>query len=489
MRLHEDLNGYVVVTTPRGAAQGQWAFADKGGHRHFIKMFLSPKYPRPNSPGSDEIKEKKRAACAAFENRHQAIRRAVPSYAEGGGNLVVTTDFFRVDSTYYKVTDMVHAVDLPPLYELEPRQALTILRTLFFSLRLLHGARIVHSDLKPENVLFQETTPGVYVAKVIDFDEAYISGKPPERSEVVGDQRFYSPELLCYITGDALVTARSLTTFSDIFSLGLLLHNAIVGEMPGFDRDTYQFACEAVVAGQPLEVFGLSGPLERLIISMIQLDPKARPGIQAVIDLFSELNPSSFRTMMTHTASHRVARPTAGSSPPAASSAAGVPSTGGGLKSTVRRAPIVLEAAPPTVAPCPIGGTPTGWMPHLVEGTAVEPVGHRPPLRDQKVYAAIPDEAWEGATASAPIPVPTVAVDYEIGDEPTVSTAPLDPDNPLSLLGDGEVPLSVDDGRVEPCGPMESTSAAGTEARASSTATLTENRSRTGKLKSTVRPK
>jgi eukaryotic-like serine/threonine-protein kinase len=494
MRLHEDLNGYVVVTTPRGAAQGQWAFADRDGHRYFIKMFLSPKYPRPSSAGSDEMKEKKRAACAAFENRHQAIRRAVPSYAEGGGNLVVTTDFFRVDSTYYKVTDMVHAVDLPPLYELEPRQTLTILRTLFFSLRLLHGARIVHSDLKPENVLFQETTPGVYVAKVIDFDEAYISGKPPERGEVVGDQRFYSPELLCYITGDVSVTARSLTTSSDIFSLGLFLHHAIVGSMPGFDRDEYQFACEAVVAGQPLEVFGLSGPLEQLVISMLQLDPKSRPGIQAVIDLFSEFDPGSFQTMMTHAARHRVGPSTAGASPPVARPTGEASSTGGGLKSTVRKTPIALGAgsvAPTTAAPHLICSTPAGWTPDAEEGTAVEPTNHRSPPPIQKGYAATPDEPWDDTPAPTPIPVPSIEVDREGTDERTASMNKLpDPDSPLLLLGDGEGSPSVEDGRAEAgTGPAEPTGSGGTEAVTTSTAILTESGPRASKLKSTVRPK
>jgi len=297
MRQNEDLNGYWVVTEPRGAAQGQWAIAEKNGKRYFIKMFLSPKYPRPGSPGSEEIKERKRTACNAFEERHQTIRRAIPSDAEGGGNLVVTVDFFRVDSTYYKVTELVQSIDLPPLFELEPRQALTILRTLLFSIRLLHDARIVHSDLKPENVMYQETTPGVFVAKVIDFDEAYISGAPPERAEVVGDQRYYSPELLRYITGDDSVGSRDLTTASDIFSLGLLLHLAVTGDMPRFNKDLHQFACESVAAGSPLELAGVTGKLETLVARMLDGDYRKRPDIHQAVEVFSGLTAESLREL------------------------------------------------------------------------------------------------------------------------------------------------------------------------------------------------
>jgi serine/threonine protein kinase len=326
MKLHELLNGYVVVTEPRSAAQGQWAIASKNDRYYFIKMFLSPKYPRPDAPGSEATKERKRAACANFEHRHQSIRRAIPADAEGSGNLVVTVDFFRVDATYYKVTDLVQAVDLPPLHAIEPRVALTILRTLFFSLRLLHGASIVHSDIKPENVLYQQTTPGVFVAKVIDFDEAYISGSPPDPTDIVGDQRFYSPELLRYITSDGGSDPASLTVASDIFSLGLLIHNAIIGELPTFDREAYQFACESVVAGHPLEVRGLTGPVEALVEAMIQEDYRTRPDIGQVIDVFGTLTPEELGEIMKGSRSARLA-----------SIASGPKASGIGLRGTLGR--------------------------------------------------------------------------------------------------------------------------------------------------------
>jgi serine/threonine protein kinase len=114
---------------------------------------------------------------------------------------------------------------------------------------------------------------------------------PPEPSDIVGDQRFYSPELLRYITSDGSFDKRSLTTSSDIFSLGLLIHSAIVGELPRFDADRYQFACESVAAGQPLEVTGLSGKVEELVVAMVQDDHRARPNIARVIEVFAELTP------------------------------------------------------------------------------------------------------------------------------------------------------------------------------------------------------
>ena len=62
----------------------------------------------------------------------------------------------------------------------------------------LHDLKIVHSDLKPSNVLIKQTELG-YTTKLIDFDSSYIAGRPPPPEEIVGTINYYSPELLGYI--------------------------------------------------------------------------------------------------------------------------------------------------------------------------------------------------------------------------------------------------------------------------------------------------
>ena len=50
-------------------------------------------------------------------------------------------------------------IDGGPRYA-RSREVMTILRTLLFSLRLLHGERVVHSDIKLDNVMYKEPSPG-----------------------------------------------------------------------------------------------------------------------------------------------------------------------------------------------------------------------------------------------------------------------------------------------------------------------------------------
>ena len=202
--------------------------AERGGRQFFIKEFLSPTYPDQNAPGSEKIKAKKRARCAAFEAHHRGVQRALALLSAYGGNLIVTLDFFRWGAKYYKVTEKVDAAGLSvaDVRRLGLRTQLVLMKTVSHSLKILHDLKIVHSDLKPSNVLIKQTELG-YTTKLIDFDSSYIAGRPPPE-EIVGTINYYSPELLGYIQ-EAGVTPAELGLASDVFALGLIYTEYLTG--------------------------------------------------------------------------------------------------------------------------------------------------------------------------------------------------------------------------------------------------------------------
>ena len=206
------INGYTILEDFKvvGAGLSKWTFAERGGRQYFIKEFLSPTYPDDYAPGSEKTKAKKRARCAAFEAHHRGIQHALAPLSAYGGNLIVTLDFFRWGAKYYKVTEKVDAEGLSTadIAALGLPVQLVLMKTVAHSLKILHDLRIVHSDLKPSNVLIKRTELG-YTTKLIDFDNSYIAGRPPPREEIVGTINYYSPELLGYIQ-DAGVAAAEL---------------------------------------------------------------------------------------------------------------------------------------------------------------------------------------------------------------------------------------------------------------------------------------
>jgi serine/threonine protein kinase len=283
-RAGDVLNGYRLLGDFRvvGAGLSEWSFAERGGRVFFIKRFLSPTYPEADAPGSERIKAKKRTRCAAFEAHHRGIQAAMAPLTTYGGNLIATLDFFRIGAKYYKVTEKVDVASLQTrgVAALGFPTQLVLMKTAAHSLKILHDLRIVHSDLKPSNVLIKRTELG-YTTKLIDFDSSYIVGSPPPPEEIVGTMNYYSPELVRYIQGSA--APGELTEASDIFALGLIYAEYLTGTMPAFDPAHHEPAI-AVLHGQPLKLGPSEAPppIVGLIERMLLLDPTARPNVAQV---------------------------------------------------------------------------------------------------------------------------------------------------------------------------------------------------------------
>jgi serine/threonine protein kinase len=283
-RAGDVLNGYRLLEDFRvvGAGLSEWSFAERGGRTYFIKRFLSPTYPEADAPGSERIKAKKRARCAAFEAHHRGIQAAMAPLTTYGGNLIATLDFFRIGAKYYKVTEKVDVAGLQTrdIAALGFPAQLVLLKTVAHSLKILHDLRIVHSDLKPGNVLVKRTELG-YTTKLIDFDSSYIAGNPPPPEEIVGTMNYYSPELVRYIQGSA--APGELTEAADIFALGLIYAEYLTGAMPPFDPAHHEPAI-AVLHGQPLKLGPSRTPASiiDLVERMLLADPTIRPSVAQV---------------------------------------------------------------------------------------------------------------------------------------------------------------------------------------------------------------
>ncbi len=280
MKAGDVVGGYTILEDFKvvGAGLSKWTFAERDGREYFIKEFLSPTYPDEDAPGSPKTKARKRARCATFEAHHRGIQEALAPVSSYGGNLIVTLDFFRCGAKYYKVTEKVDAAGLEPaeIAALDFPNQLVLLKTVAHSLKILHDLSIVHSDLKPTNVLIKRTEFG-YTTKLIDFDNAYRVGAPPPPDEIVGTMNYYSPELVAYIqeTGPA----DQLTQKSDIFALGLIYVEMLTGALPPFDYERYRYPSVALTAGQVLHLPPGTLPPEvvDLVDRMMLAAPAGRP--------------------------------------------------------------------------------------------------------------------------------------------------------------------------------------------------------------------
>ncbi len=298
----QNIRGYRILQdfTTAGGGLSKWTFALKNSVEYFIKEFLSPKYPTPDAPGSPTSKQRKRQECEQFEQHHSTLMREINEKCGTGSNLVVAIDFFRHGTKYYKVTEKIDVSSLTvgEIATLPLSARHLILKTITHSLNILHRANIVHGDLKPDNVLIKQTKTAHFTAKLIDFDNSYFAGKPPEIAEdMVGDMAYYSPELAGYIRQDERILPADLTTKSDIFALGLLFCQYLAGKMPIFDKTRFAYLSLAVAQGEILTLdSSLPVELQTLVNQMLVQDYKARPTTQEVFEALKNMDLSAYLT-------------------------------------------------------------------------------------------------------------------------------------------------------------------------------------------------
>ncbi|MGW0031893.1 protein kinase domain-containing protein [Streptomyces sp. NPDC003314] len=286
MKKGDTIAGYRIVTDPTNANGGKciWAFAEKDGGQYFIKRFLEPKRPRDDAADSKSVRIRREVA-REFEQRHRRIMKRLRPDALGGGSLVLATDFFHEGSTYYKVTERIDTSSLDRPQSLEPRQKTVLLKTLGSSLKQLHDTGTVHGDLKPLNVLIQKREDAAFhSAKLIDFDDSYDSGNPPNPEDISGDSVYGAPEWRRYLRGDGTAGPKDLTCAVDIFALGLMTHLYVTGELPSHDA-RFASPADAVNAGEELRFdTRLSDELLDLLRRMTSADPRVRPTASDFLD-------------------------------------------------------------------------------------------------------------------------------------------------------------------------------------------------------------
>lgn len=294
MKKGDIIQGYRILEDFRVAGgMSKVTFAERGGKEYFIKEFLSPKYPTPDSPGSEKIKAQKRRACDNFENHHKRINNLIKDRCSGlGGGLVYAVAFFRNGASYYKVNEKIDtsSLSLREISSLPTEKIITISRSVCQSVSILHDIKIVHGDLKPDNILIKETSRDLFAGKLIDFDDSYFSEEPPtDRENIVGTPEYYSPELAAYIMDeDEEIEGKTLTLASDIFTLGIIFTEYFTGEKPltGTSLPTWS----SIVKGEPISFAKPVNPeIEKLLRSMLSLKTEDRPTVKKVQNILREI--------------------------------------------------------------------------------------------------------------------------------------------------------------------------------------------------------
>jgi serine/threonine-protein kinase len=253
----------------RAIAEGGMGSVWRAKHRTLGRCF-AVKFLKPDMLGGEPLEQRfLREARLAASIQHRFVVDIV-DYGVGasmGGTPYMVMEFLEGESLDHRHRRA------PPL---TVRQLLRICAETLLGLEAVHQAGVVHRDLKPENIMLVREADGV-IPKLIDFG---ISSPEVERADsrkritqpgvFVGTPWYMSPEQVRRDEADRR---------SDIYSMGVILYEGVIGEAP-YDHEDLADLLDAVKAGGAPTLRErrpeLGADLSAIVERAMALDPEAR---------------------------------------------------------------------------------------------------------------------------------------------------------------------------------------------------------------------
>ena len=230
-----------------------WRATDLLLERPVAVKVLRPEYS--DHPETLERFRKEAKNAGALNNSHVA---QVYDYGRSGP-----------DGSPYLVMEYVDGPSLADILvvdPIEPARALDVVAQAADGLAAAHRVGVIHRDIKPGNILINAEGH----VKVTDFGIAHAAGQVPVTGPglVMGTTQYMAPERIAGNQG---------TAASDLYSLGIVLHECLTG-MPPHDGTAAEVMAAHLYLPLPPLPANVPGELDVLVDRLTAKDPAKRIG-------------------------------------------------------------------------------------------------------------------------------------------------------------------------------------------------------------------
>jgi eukaryotic-like serine/threonine-protein kinase len=192
-------------------------------------------------------------------------------------NIAQVYDFGDHDGTPYIVMELVEGEPMSTILErertLDETRLVTILRHTCRGLDAAHTAGIMHRDIKPGNLLVQDGDR----VKITDFGVSRGTDQTTLTATgmVMGTAQYLAPEL---------ALGKAATPASDLYALGIISFEALVGKRPFTAASAVDIAISQVNDPVPPLPSGISPELAALVLRLLEKNPRRRPASALELD-------------------------------------------------------------------------------------------------------------------------------------------------------------------------------------------------------------
>lgn len=257
-------------------------------HDPVLDREVAIKVVTPDQVSAESVERFKREARVVAKMDHPAIV-SVHDSGEDGGSLFFVMPF--VEGTNLRLVLRNQSLRLGDLIEI----IVQVAEALHYS----HSRGVVHRDIKPENIMVTHPNAEEMRVRVTDFGLAMAPAQDrlTKTATVVGTVTYMSPEQ---------VSGKEIDARSDIYSLGTLLYECLVGQTPftgEIQTVLYRIAHEVPM---PPRLMGadVDEEVEAILMRCLEKDPVKRPSGKDVADTLS-----NYRGKLQSTGRNRAALP------------------------------------------------------------------------------------------------------------------------------------------------------------------------------------
>ena len=148
-------------------------------------------------------------------------------------NIMKIFEFYQTSTTYYLILEFCEGGNLYDfVYEnhLSEFQVIYIMFQIFSAMNYCHKMKILHRDLKPDNILIKKNQDGLCRVKICDFGTSAIFNKGEIQKEIIGTLCYMAPEVL----------NEKYNQKCDLWSCGVVMYILLTGKRPFIGRDDDQ---------------------------------------------------------------------------------------------------------------------------------------------------------------------------------------------------------------------------------------------------------